>query len=163
VYVDRDGVERHQAADVVVMAANGIGTPRLLLVSTSTTHPDGLGNSSGLVGRRLMMHPYAAATGVYDDNLESWLGPSGHAIQTFEFYETNASRGFVRGGKWQVMPSGGPLGLRAGDSDSPLEDAWGVSFHRRVKKTVGRGCSNASLSVAPSTGRRSRADVAVSD
>jgi len=138
VYIDREGVEHHQAADVVIMAANGIGTPRLLLLSTSNAHPDGLGNSSGLVGRRLMMHPYAAATGVYDEPLESWLGPSGHAIQTFEFYETEESRGFVRGGKWQVMPSGGPLGLRAGYSDSPLEEAWGENFHRRIKKTVGR-------------------------
>nr|MCW2727348.1 family oxidoreductase [Aeromicrobium sp.] len=138
IYIDRTGVERHQKADVVIMAANGIGTARLLLLSKSEAHPDGLGNSSGLVGRRLMMHPYAAATGVYDEPLESWLGPSGHAIQSFEFYETDTSRGFVRGGKWQVMPSGGPLGLRAGYSDSPLEETWGENFHRRVRKTVGR-------------------------
>ena len=138
IYIDRAGNEHHQLADVVIMGANGIGTARLLLLSESKAHPNGLGNSSGLVGRRLMMHPYAAATGVYDEPLESWLGPSGHAIQSFEFYETKAERGFVRGGKWQVMPSGGPLGLRAGYSDSPLEEAWGASFHRRVKKTVGR-------------------------
>lgn len=138
VYIDRDGVERHQAADVVVMAANGIGTARLLLLSTSRAHPDGLANSSGLVGRRLMMHPYAAATGVYDEPLESWLGPAGHAIQTFEFYETDASRGFARGGKWQVMPSGGPLGLRAGYSDSPVEEVWGENFHHRIRRTLGR-------------------------
>jgi choline dehydrogenase-like flavoprotein len=137
IYIDRHGKEHHQKANVVIMAANGIGTARLLLLSKSTAHPDGLANSSGLVGRRLMMHPYAAATGVYDEPLESWLGPSGHAIQSFEFYETQTSRGFVRGGKWQVMPSGGPLGLRAGYSDSPLEEAWGANFHRRVKKTTG--------------------------
>ncbi|WP_032402311.1 GMC family oxidoreductase [Rhodococcoides fascians] len=137
IYVDRNGVERRQKANVVIMAANGIGTARLLLLSESKAHPNGLGNSSGLVGRRLMMHPYAAATGVYDEPLESWLGPSGHSIQSFEFYETKADRGFVRGAKWQVMPSGGPLGLRAGYSDSPLEEAWGANFHRRVKKTTG--------------------------
>ena len=136
-YVDRAGVERHQAADVVILCANGIGTPRLLLLSKSAAHPDGLGNSSGLVGRNLMMHPYAAASGVYDEPLESWLGPSGHAIQTFEFYETKQERGFVRGAKWQVMPSGGPLGLRAGYSDSALDDVWGENFHKRIRKVTG--------------------------
>lgn len=138
VYFDKKGVERHQKADVVIMAANGIGTARLLQLSTSKAHPDGLGNSSGLVGRRLMMHPYAAATGVYDEPLESWLGPSGHAIQTYEFYETVKDRGFVRGAKWQVMPSGGPLGLRAGYSDAALDEVWGDAFHRRTRRTMGR-------------------------
>jgi len=137
VYVDRSGVERHQQADVVIMCANGIGTPRLLQLSTSAVHPNGLGNSSGLLGRNLMMHPYAAASGVYEDDLESYVGPSGHAIQTLEFYETNLDRGFVRGAKWQVMPSGGPLGLRAGYSDSALDDVWGDNFHRRIKKVTG--------------------------
>ena len=57
VYVDRDGKEHLQEASIVVLAANGVGTPRLLLLSTSPRFPDGLANSSGLVGRRLMLHP----------------------------------------------------------------------------------------------------------
>ena len=44
-YVDRDGRSHVAEAPVVVLAANGIGTPRLLLLS-------GLANRSGLVGRR---------------------------------------------------------------------------------------------------------------
>ena len=105
-YIDRAGQEHHQAADVVIVCANGVGTPRLLQLS-------GLANSSGLVGKRLMMHPYAAVVGFYDEPLESWLGPTGQSIQSMQFYETDESRGFVRGGKWQVMSTGGPLGLRA--------------------------------------------------
>ena len=54
-------------ADVVVLAANAIGTARLLLLSACAEFPDGLANTSGLVGRRLMMHPFAVATGVFDD------------------------------------------------------------------------------------------------
>lgn len=30
-YYDGEGVEKHQAAEMVVMACNGIGTPRILL------------------------------------------------------------------------------------------------------------------------------------
>ena len=40
-----------------------------------------------------MMHPYAAVTGYFDENLESWLGPAGQTIQSMEFYETDFRRG----------------------------------------------------------------------
>ena len=138
IYIDRDGVERHQRARVVIVAANGVGTPRLLLLSKSEHHPNGLGNSSGLVGRRLMMHPYAAVVGTYEENLESWLGPAGQSIETMEFYETDKSRGFVRGAKWNLMPSGGPLGMRAGYGGAPIDETFGVNFHKNVKSVLGR-------------------------
>ena len=138
IYRDRNGRERHIAADVVVVCANGIGTPRLLRLSRSKRHPDGLANTSGLVGKNLMMHPYAAVSGSFDENLESWLGPAGQTIQSAQFYETDASRGFVRGAKWQVMPSGGPLGMRAAYGGKPLEEAWGANLHRTTRKVFGR-------------------------
>ncbi|MCW2726019.1 MAG: glucose dehydrogenase [Frankiales bacterium] len=138
VYVDRTGVERHQKAGVVILAANGVGTARLLQLSRSQAHPDGLANSSGLVGKRLMMHPYGAVVGTYEDDLESWIGPSGQAIQSMQFYETDESRGFVRGAKWNVMPTGGPLGMRAGYGGRPVKESWGANFHRNVKANMGR-------------------------
>jgi choline dehydrogenase-like flavoprotein len=48
IYYDAKGVERFQPAEVVILAANGIGTPRLLLNSASACFPTGLANSSGL-------------------------------------------------------------------------------------------------------------------
>lgn len=145
VYIDRDGVTRHQTADVVIVAANGVGTPRLLLMSQSARFPNGLANSSDMVGRRLMMHPYAAVNGLYEDELESWLGPAGQSIVSMEFYESDASRGFVRGAKWQVMPAGGPLGNRSGyggraeniDGDGLLA-GWGPDFHLQARRSFGR-------------------------
>jgi choline dehydrogenase-like flavoprotein len=76
-WLDRDGGEHFAPARVVVLAANAIGTARLLLLSTSPAHPDGLANSSGLVGRRLMMHPFANVGGLFDEDLESWQGQFG--------------------------------------------------------------------------------------
>jgi choline dehydrogenase-like flavoprotein len=137
-YVDREGTERHQKASVVILAANGIGTARLLMLSRSSRFPDGLANGSGLVGKRLMMHPYAAVVGTYEDQLDSWLGQAGQAIQSMQFYETDLSRGFVRGAKWNVMPSGGPLGMRSGYGGRPVEESWGANFHRNVKANLGR-------------------------
>lgn len=138
VYIDRDGSNHRQEASTVIVCANGIGTPRLLLLSKSPQFPDGLANSSGLVGKNLMMHPYAAVSGSFDDRLESWLGPAGQTIQSMHFYETEQSRGFVRGAKWQVMPSGGPLGMRAAYGGKPLEEAWGANLHRNTRKVFGR-------------------------
>lgn len=137
VYTDREGVEHRQKASVVILAANAIGTARLLQLSTSAEFPDGLANSSGLVGKRLMMHPYAAVSGTYEDNLESWLGPAGSSIQSMQFYESDPSRGFVRGGKWNCMPGGGPLGMRAGYSGAPVDTAWGNNFHVNLKASLG--------------------------
>ena len=52
----RRGNLHRQAAKVVCVAGNSIETPRLLLMSASSLHPDGLANSSGQVGRNYMRH-----------------------------------------------------------------------------------------------------------
>ncbi len=44
------------AADLVVIAAGAFESARLLLMSTDARHPDGLGNTSGQVGRNLAFH-----------------------------------------------------------------------------------------------------------
>ena len=143
VYVDRTGRVRRQRAKVVILAANGIGTARLLLLSRSGRFPNGLANSSSLVGRRLMFHPYSATLGVFDENLHSWRGPYGQIIESYQFYETDRSRGFVRGAKWGVLPNGGPLGVSsiAGAKvfeDDTLETSWGENLHRNVQNRLGR-------------------------
>ena len=56
IYLDKDGNLHRQAAKVVCVAGNSIESPRLLLMSASALHPDGLANSSGQVGRNYMRH-----------------------------------------------------------------------------------------------------------
>ncbi|WP_326709922.1 GMC family oxidoreductase [Streptomyces sp. NBC_01474] len=137
-YIDREGVVRHQAAGVTVLAANGVGTPRLLLNSASSRFPGGLANSSGLVGKRLMVHPYASVYGAYEDDLESHLGPTGQALQSLQFYETDTSRGFVRGAKWNLMPTGGPLTHTLWEPGQDWREGFGSAFHTRLRSTFGR-------------------------
>ncbi len=107
-YIDEVGQERHLSAQMVVVASNGIGTPRLLLNSTSARFPDGLANSSGLVGRNLMFHPYAAIEARFDEPLDGSRGPI-KGIQSHEFYETDSSRGFVRGFSFEMHRGHGPV------------------------------------------------------
>jgi choline dehydrogenase-like flavoprotein len=137
-YVDRDGRWHHQAAGITILAANGLGTPRILLNSATSAHPDGLANSSGLVGKRLMIHPYASVYGTYDEDLESHLGPAGQALQSLEFYETDESRGFVRGGKWNLMPTPGALNRVLWEPGTAWRDSFGSRFHDKLSSTFGR-------------------------
>ncbi|MCE0764155.1 GMC family oxidoreductase [Pseudonocardia kujensis] len=138
-FVRSDGSWHIVRAGVVMLAANAVGTPRILLNSASSRYPDGLANSSGLVGRRLMVHPFANVTGYFDDDLESWRGHVGAKITSYEFYETDTSRGFVRGAKWSLAPTGGPLNAalptRAGD------EVWGDAHHDHVRRHLGRTIS----------------------
>ena len=69
----------------------------------------GLANSSGLVGKRLMMHPFANVAGLFEEPLMSWQGQFGDLIESLEFYETDEKRGFVRGARWGLAPTGGPI------------------------------------------------------
>ena len=137
IYYDADGVERRQKAHVVVVACNGIGTPRLLLNSRSKLFPDGLANRSGLVGKNLMFHPYAMVTGVFDEPLEGYRGPTGCCIMSQEFYETDLSRGFVRGYSFEIVRSFGPVstamrGLQMG------RVPWGADHHRAFAELFDR-------------------------
>ncbi len=56
VEVVRQGETRRVEAPLVVVSCGAVNSAALLLRSTSDRHPDGLANSSGLVGRRYMAH-----------------------------------------------------------------------------------------------------------
>src|SRR5262245_47871512 len=56
VVVERDGAEERYAADIVVAACGAANTAKLLLLSASDKHPNGLANGSDQVGRNYMFH-----------------------------------------------------------------------------------------------------------
>ncbi|MGO1543596.1 MAG: GMC family oxidoreductase [Gulosibacter sp.] len=136
VYFDAQGVERRQKAQLVVLAANGLGTPRLLLMSANAQHPDGLANASGLVGKRLMMHPYSAVVGTFEDEVGTAQGAYGHLLHSLEFYETDESRGFVRGAKWGLMPTGGAMEMTRAFPWGDNRDLWGTHFNDTVRERL---------------------------
>lgn len=127
-YFDSGGKVCFQAARCVIVAANGIGTPRLLLLSTSEKHPNGLANSSGLVGKNLMFHPYAMVTGFFlDDVGPTYRGALGNILMSQEFYETDPGRDFVRGYSYQMNRSTGPAKTATGLALPPVR--WGEGHH----------------------------------
>src|SRR5207253_2999271 len=56
VEIDRDGSTARVAAPIVIVSCGAVNSAALLLRSANDKHPDGLANSSGLVGRRYMAH-----------------------------------------------------------------------------------------------------------
>ncbi|MDB5400229.1 MAG: livQ 1 [Rhodopila sp.] len=132
VYYDADGIEQFQPAEVVILACNGIGTPRILLNSASSRFPNGLANSSGQVGRNLMFHPYARIYGYFDATMDGYRGP-GNCIWSQEFYETDPSRGFVRGYTYEFSRGQGPVQAAiAGMSTGRIP--WGEDHHDAYRK-----------------------------
>jgi hypothetical protein len=84
-----DAGEHHVfEAERVVLAASGIGTPRILLNSRTAERPDGLGNSHGQVGRNLMMHPLGYVEGIFDQRLDTDSGPHGCMLYSLQFHRT---------------------------------------------------------------------------
>ena len=143
IYYDENGLERRQRAEVVIMACNGVGTPRLLHNSTSPQFPDGLANRSGLVGKNFMIHPWGSVTGVFDEPLDSHYGPTGCCLWSQEFYETDPSRDFVRGYNLQFTRGSGPIytaleGLERGDIPwgKGHHEAFAKLFHRSIEMGV---------------------------
>ena len=113
-YHGADGQVHEQKAELVVVACNGVGTPRLLLNSKSKAFPDGLANRNGMVGKNLMFHPLTGVAGVFDEPMLGHEGPMACAILSQEFYETDSTRDFVRG-----------YGLHSGRSTTPMTYALG--------------------------------------
>jgi choline dehydrogenase-like flavoprotein len=128
VYLDRDGVEQAQKTKAVVLSANGAETPRLLLMSANSQHPDGLANSSGYVGRNLMFNQHALAIGVYEHPLNDYKGVQVSRI-IHDFYETDEQRGYYGGGGIDARPlfSAAPI-LHAILAVDPEVSRWGKTF-----------------------------------
>jgi choline dehydrogenase-like flavoprotein len=131
IYFDRDGVEKEIFARVIVVAGNAVETPRLLLLSKSSLFPDGLANSSGLVGKYFAEHLSVFSYGIFAERLEPWRGvPTGGFIQ--DFYETKAENGFARG--WAISVENEPQWPLATAQRIP---GWGAEHKARVKETFG--------------------------
>lgn len=103
IYLDADGNEQAQKAHAVVLSANGAESARLLLMSESSRHPEGLANSSGFVGRNLMHNAHTAANGTFEHRLNDYKGVQVSRI-IHDFYEFDESRGFYGGGGLDARP-----------------------------------------------------------
>ncbi len=136
VYFDANRVEQFQAARAVVVCANGSETPRLLLMSDSAGFPDGLANSSGLVGKYLMFNGNASTTGVFERRLNDWKSVMATRM-IWDYYETDPARGFYGGGGVDSRYWGFPMFFAFGGLP-PGTPTWGPEFKRVLRHNYSR-------------------------
>ena len=118
-YYDAEGRLHQQKARIVVVACNGIGTPRLLLNSKSSRFPDGLANGSGLVGRGLMSHPKATTVAEFEDGNPSPAQALG-GLKIHEFYDPKPGRDFVGGFQMSGGRFSSPVSVALGTSPESI-------------------------------------------
>ncbi|MFB9122675.1 GMC family oxidoreductase [Paraburkholderia dipogonis] len=125
----REGRWQFQRAKHVVVAGYAIETPRLLLMSGNGRFPDGLANSSGLVGKNLMAQSNQAVYGSFDDEIRWYKGPPSLAITEHWNYKDTGKDFF---GGYAYMSQGPlPAGWAAVQNGRGL---WGDALSREMQK-----------------------------
>jgi len=124
VYADAQGRLQRQKARLVAVAGNAIETPRLLLNSTSTLFPHGIGNGSGMVGKHYMRHTTGSVFAEFKDPVHFYRGTIMAGLIGDEVH-FNPDRGFVGGYEMETI-SLGPSFMAAFFNPG----AWGRDFTR---------------------------------
>ncbi|WAX56486.1 GMC family oxidoreductase [Jatrophihabitans cynanchi] len=92
----RDGVEHLQRAKAVVVAGYSIETPRLMLLSATDAHPDGLGNDHDQLGRYLMVQGAPQTAGRFAEEIRMFKAPPPE-VTSEQFYEDDPGKPYRRG------------------------------------------------------------------
>jgi choline dehydrogenase-like flavoprotein len=127
-YFDAAKSLQRQLARAVVLCANGAETPRLLLNSESARFPNGLANSSGLVGKYLMFNTYFGVNAQFEQPLNEFKSVQ-NTRMVLDFYETDPRRGFYGGGGIDARFGKYPIIFALGGLP-PGSPAWGEDFAR---------------------------------
>ena len=133
IYFDSNGTEHEQKADVVIVSCGSIQSPRLLLNSKSNLFPNGLANSSGLVGKYFMQHLGINSRAIYADRMDSFRGFFGGATSQ-DFTRTRAGNSFARG--WRIdlhSAIQGPVEM----SRATVHSLWGKQLKDYMRKYFG--------------------------
>ena len=128
-YFDRDRRERLQKARAVILSANGAETPRLLLMSANNRFPQGLANSSGLVGKYLMFNYTARTHAVFEHELNEFKSVQCSRV-VFDFYDSDPQRGFYGGGG--IDSRIGPQPIVWADRIGEEGASWGSAYKARL-------------------------------
>jgi choline dehydrogenase-like flavoprotein len=126
VYFDEKRQAHLQKAKAVILCANGAETPRLLLLSTSNLFPNGLANSSGLVGKYLMLNSAAFAFGLYEHPLNDYKSVAVSRV-LHDFYELDPKLGICGGGGLDARFDLTPIGFAMAGLP-PDVPQWGKEY-----------------------------------
>ncbi len=130
VYFDKNKREVFQKAKAVVVCANGSESPRLLLMSKSKRFPDGLANSSGLVGKYLMLDLLTTAYAVFDEPLNEYKSVQVTRV-VHDYWAADPKRGFYGGGGIDARFQQYPISFATRGLPHELPQ-WGSEFKKAL-------------------------------
>jgi choline dehydrogenase-like flavoprotein len=137
VYFDSQRNSHLQKAKAVILSANGAETPRLLLLSASPRFPNGLANSSGMVGKNLMPNSHAMAFAVMDEPVNDYKGFAVSRV-LHDFYELDHNKvGFYGGGGMDARFDATPASFALGNMP-PGTPKWGKEFKNALRQNFSR-------------------------
>ncbi|HVP00402.1 MAG TPA: GMC family oxidoreductase [Bryobacteraceae bacterium] len=136
IYFDTQKREVLQRAKAVVVCANGAETPRLLLMSKSNRFPDGLANSSGMVGKNLMVDVWAEAYAQFEHPLNEYKSIQVTRV-LHDYYAADAKRGFYGGGGIDARFNYYPISYGLA-GPAPGVPKWGAEFKKSLAVNFNR-------------------------
>lgn len=89
-------------ANVVILAASFVNNPRILLNSSTASFPQGLANSSSLVGRYLMAECAVQGFGLFEADTQPYMGINAGQLTYREGYASDARPKAFGGYQWQI-------------------------------------------------------------
>jgi choline dehydrogenase-like flavoprotein len=101
-YFTASGEAVVQPASTVVLCAFTIENARILLNSSSGKHPNGLANGSGMLGRYLMSHSAAGISGVFEDDMQNYLGATGGQLFCQDVFDKKGDPGAFGSRQWEI-------------------------------------------------------------
>ena len=123
----RDGAWHFQKARNVVVAGYAVETPRLLLNSATQRHPQGLANSSGLVGKYLMSQSNQAVFGRMQEEVRWYKGPP--SLTLTEHWNYEDKKDFFGGYCWMAQ---GPLPIEWAFIQTGARGIWGEALRQEM-------------------------------
>lgn len=130
VHFHRNDAWHFQRARNVVVAGYAVETPRLLLNSATSRHPQGLANGSGLVGKRLMVHAGPGVWATFDEEVRWYKGPPNMAVSEHWNYH-DPGQDFHGG---YAFMSQGPLPRHWAQVITTQRGLWGEDLRRVMRQ-----------------------------
>jgi gluconate 2-dehydrogenase alpha chain len=135
-YLDPLGVVRTHRANTVIVACYTFETVRLLLLSADDRHPDGLGGSTGQLGRHFMVKQWGDVYGFFPDTtFNAHTGPAAQMVTLDDLNSADfdsLAHGFVGGASINVENQQLPLQI-ARDPLPPGVRSWGRPYQHHLR------------------------------
>ncbi len=141
VYYLKDGETYFQPASVVLLASFTYENVRLLLLSTSTTYPNGLSNNHGQLGKHYLSHNmFSGVVALFPHDLNTWYGLPAQGVAIDDWADDNFDHDgldFIGGGNLWVHTERKPISA-ANMNTFGRAPRWGSAWKSFVMQNADR-------------------------